>query len=44
MDIKKLQEALIAAARANPPGNAVPYAFEKRIAARLRAVAPTDPW
>jgi len=43
MDIKKLQEALITAARANPPGDVVPYAFEKRIAARLRAVALTDP-
>jgi hypothetical protein len=43
MDIKKLQEALITAARANPPGDAVPYAFEKRIAAHLRALAPNDP-
>ena len=43
MDIKKLQEALITAARANPPGDAVPYAFEKRIAAHLRAHAPKDP-
>ena len=43
MDIKKLQETLITAARANPPRDAVPYAFEKRIAAHLRALAPKDP-
>jgi hypothetical protein len=43
MDIKKLQAALITAARANPPGDAVPYAFEKRIAAQVRALAPGDP-
>ena len=42
MDIKKLQETLIKAARANPPGDAVPYAFEKRIAAHVRALAPGD--
>jgi hypothetical protein len=43
MDIKKLQEALLTAARANPPGDTVPFAFEKRIAAHLRALAPRDP-
>jgi hypothetical protein len=43
MEIKKLQEALITAARANPPTDTVPYAFEKRITARLRALAPEDP-
>jgi hypothetical protein len=43
MDIRRLHETLIAAARANPPGDAVPYAFEKRIAAQLRSLATEDP-
>ena len=30
-----LQKKLIAAARANPPGDGVPYAFEKRVIALL---------
>jgi hypothetical protein len=37
-----LQRKLIAAARANPPGDQVPYAFEKRIMALLAAGATTD--
>ncbi len=36
MDLSKLQTKLIAAARRNPPGDQVPYAFEKRIMANLR--------
>ena len=36
MDPSKLQQKLIAAARSNPPGDQVPYAFEKRVMARLR--------
>ena len=43
MDIRKLHETLIRTARTNPPGDGVPYAFEKRIMARLRALAPEDP-
>lgn len=31
----ELYRKLIAAARLNPPGDAVPYAFEKRVMARL---------
>jgi hypothetical protein len=36
MDIEKLHKALIGSAKANPPGDGVPFAFEKRISARLR--------
>jgi hypothetical protein len=39
---QSLQKKLIAAARANPPGDNVPYAFEKRIMARLAARIGTD--
>ena len=35
MNLAELERKLIAAARANPPGDSVPYAFEKRIMARL---------
>src|SRR5438093_849311 len=35
MKVSELQKKLIAAARSNPPSDAVPYAFEKRITARL---------
>jgi hypothetical protein len=33
---------LIAAALANPPGDQVPYAFEKRIMALIKTVPATD--
>ncbi len=35
MNLSNLQQKLLAAARAHPPGDAVPYAFEKRILAHL---------
>jgi hypothetical protein len=35
MNLAELERKLIAAARANPPSDRVPYAFEKRILARL---------
>ena len=35
MNLAELQKRLIAAARANPPGDHVPYAFEKRVTALL---------
>ena len=44
MDLPKLQKKLLAAARAHPPGEQVPYAFEKRIRARLADCLPIDPW
>ena len=43
MNIAELQNKLLAAARANPPGDRVPYAFEKRVLALLAARAATDP-
>lgn len=36
MNLAELERKLIAAARANPPSDHVPYAFEQRIMARLR--------
>jgi hypothetical protein len=44
MDLSELQRKLIAAARADAPGDAVPYAFEKRILARLADRVVLDPW
>ena len=35
MNLDNLQTKLIAAARATPPDDRVPYAFEKRVMARL---------
>lgn len=42
MNVNELERKLMAAARAHPPGDHVPYAFEKRIMALLPRVAPTD--
>jgi hypothetical protein len=42
MDPAELQKKLIAAARANPPGGGVPYAFEKRVTALLAARRAND--
>lgn len=43
MNIAELQKKLIAAARANVPGDQVPYAFEKRVTALIRTrVAPDN--
>ena len=44
MNLADLQKKLMAAARANPPSDVVPYAFEKRIMARLTARPAEDPW
>jgi hypothetical protein len=44
MNLAELQKKLIAAARANPPSEMVPYAFEKRIMARLTAKPVEDAW
>ena len=44
MNLAKLERKIIAAARANPPSEAVPYAFEKRILARLAARPVLDRW
>jgi hypothetical protein len=43
MKLVELQKKLIAAARANVPGDQVPYAFEKRVTALLASrVAPDN--
>ena len=44
MNIAELQTKLLAAARAQRPSETVPYAFEKRIMARVRAKSGADPW
>ncbi len=44
MNLDALQKKLLAAARSHPPGEHVPYAFEKRIMARLVAATPFDAW
>ena len=43
MNLLELQRKLIAAARANVPGDRVPFAFEKRVSALLASrVAPQN--
>jgi len=44
MHLAELERKLIAAARANPPSERVPYAFEKRIMTRLAARPVPDGW
>ncbi len=43
MNLPQLEKKLLAAARATPPSDAVPYAFEKRVMARLSATSLEDP-
>jgi hypothetical protein len=42
MDIAELQNKLLEAARSNPPDERVPYAFEKRVMARLAGQPAVD--
>ena len=42
MNLEDLQKKLLAAARSNPPEDDVPYAFEKRILARLASQPAMD--
>ncbi len=44
MNVNELHAKLIAAARKNPPGEQVPYAFEKRIMSRLDARPAPNVW
>ena len=44
MNLDQLYNKLLTAARAHPPRDHVPYAFEKRIMARLAALPALDPW
>lgn len=42
MNLETLRQKLLAAARSQPPSDRVPYAFEQRILARLRAQPAPD--
>jgi anti-sigma-K factor RskA len=42
MNLTELQKKLLAAARANPPSDHVPVAFEQRVLAHLKARRPVD--
>lgn len=42
MNLTELEKKLLAVARATPSNDAVPYAFEKRIMARVQALRPYD--
>lgn len=44
MELETLHKKLVATAKASPPSDAVPYAFEKRIMARLSAQTVVDVW
>jgi hypothetical protein len=44
MNHAELEKKLVATARANPPSDVVPYAFEKRIMAHLAARPLPDGW
>ena len=44
MNVDELQRELVAAARAHPPSAAVPFAFDRRMMARLKALGVTDYW
>ena len=44
MKLNQLERKLIAAARANPPSDAVPYAFEQRVLARIGSAPAFDAW
>ena len=44
MNLSQLEQKLIAAARLNPPGEEVPYAFETRVMARLKSLPQADEW
>src|ERR1700744_694746 len=44
MKLNEMHDRLMALAKQNPPGDHVPYAFEKRIMSRLASLAPESPW
>src|SRR5579864_7355051 len=44
MNLSELNRKLIAAARADQPGDQVPYAFEQRIMAHITGRVAADPW
>lgn len=44
MKLEELQNRLLGLARKNPPGDRVPYAFEKRIMSRLASAGTPNSW
>jgi hypothetical protein len=44
MNLVELQRKLLAAARSSRRDDRVPYAFERRIMARVRSLPVPDPW
>lgn len=44
MNLSELQQKLLRVARQNPPGDQVPYAFERRVMARLTAAPRPSEW
>src|SRR3569623_138153 len=44
MNLDALQTKLMSAAKANPPAQTVPYCFEKRVMANIRAQSPVNIW
>jgi hypothetical protein len=44
MKLSELQRELIEAARRQTPNDAVPYAFEKRVMARIRSMPAVSAW
>jgi hypothetical protein len=44
MKLDRLEAKLIAAARSHPPSDAVPYAFEQRVMARIGKAGALDQW
>jgi len=44
MNVDDIQRHVIAAARANPPSDRVPYGFERRVMNRVLGVKAADAW
>ncbi len=44
MNLDTLQGKLIAAAKAHPPSEAVPFGFERRLMGRLKGLGVSDYW
>jgi hypothetical protein len=44
MELEHLKQKLVAAARANPPSDRVPYGFERRVMAHLASAGVADGW
>ena len=44
MEVDQLRRKIVAAARCLPPSDAVPFAFERRIMARLNGCTLPDAW